>query len=125
MSDVAVKNIIEKRLGDNWVLSQISWENMKYSPKRGESFVEANVIETDSFKSSFDCMTRIYTVTIKIFVPRNSGVELISSYADQLKTLFEGYKEGFFHCIKGRSENPGAKGNWYRRHVILKCKYKG
>lgn len=124
MSDEIVKEIVETRIQDNWVLTDVDYENIRYNPKRGIPFITPIINGDGVEKRGLNCKREDYTVLIEIRVQKNTGTALIASYAKQLKELFEGYTEGNFYCVKGYTQNIGNQGQWYQRNVVLTCRYK-
>jgi len=124
MSDTTVRNIIEKRLQDNWVLTPIDFDNLRFKLKRGSPFIAVVISEDDSRNKGFKCVQRVYSLTIEVRVPKNSGSVTIDSYCVLLKSLFEGYSEGDFFCLSGRTVRAGNSKQWLQKNVIFQCKYK-
>lgn len=123
MSDEIVRQIIETRLQDNWIETQIDWDNIRFNPKRGDAFISPIISEDESEIKGINCIKRKYTLLIEVRVSKNSGTALVNSYATQLKNLFEGYAEDNFYCLKGRTERVGNSKQWHQRNVILQCRY--
>lgn len=123
MSETIVREIVETRIQDNWVATEVDWDNVKYNPKAGTPYITPVISEVDSIRRSKKCIKRTYTVIVEIRVAKNSGTNIIGGYANVIKNLFEGYAEGHFICIKGRVERVGHIGKWYQRNVILDCRY--
>lgn len=124
MSEEIVRNIIETRLQDNWVLTDIDWDNIKYVPKIGTAFITPMIDESDAEVKGLGCIKRTYTLLIEVRAPRNKGTAVVNSYIEALKTLFGGYIEGNFYCLKGRSQRVGITRQWFQKNVIFTCKYK-
>lgn len=124
MSDIIVRKIIENRIRDNWALTPVDYDNLRFRPKRGESFISVIISENKPKPKGFKCTQRNYTLLIEVRVPKNSSTVTIDSYVRILKDLFEGYSEGNFYCLTGQSLRIGNSGQWYQKNVVLSCKYK-
>ena len=124
MSDLIVRNIVEQRLKNNWVLTDIDYENIKYVPKRGTPFITPYISEMDSDVKGIKCQVKLYTILIEVRVPKNKGTITMDSYIRELKGLLGGYQEGNFYCLKGHAERVGGAQQWYQKNVIFQCKYK-
>ena len=124
MSDIIVRKIIENRIKNNWVLTPVDYDNLRFKPKRGQSFISVIVSENPSKPKGFKCTQRSYSLLIEVRVPKNSSLVTIDSYTGILKDLFEGYEEGNFYCLTGYSVRVGNSGQWYQKNVVLQCKYK-
>ena len=119
MADQEVRILLEKRLEDNWVLTPIDWDNIRFIPKRGDSFITPIISEDESKRAGFNCMYRYYTFLIKVWVPKNSGTTVAMSYTSALKDLFEGYQDSGLYVIKGLTQRIGLINQWHQENVIL------
>ena len=124
MSEEIVRGIIEARIQDNWVLTDVDWDNIRYIPKAGTPFISPIVSNDSSNKKGFKCIQQIYTLLIEVRVPKNTGTATINGYVDALKTLFDGYEVGNFYCLKGHAVRVGTSKQWFHKNVIFQCKYK-
>lgn len=124
MSDEIVRNIIETRLQDNWVLTEIDYDGVRYVPRKGVSFISPMISEVPARQKGFKCISRTYTLLVEVRVPKNTGTATINSYCDALKTLLEGYEEGNFYCMAGEAARVGNSKQWYQKNVTFVCKYK-
>ena len=124
MSDSIVNEIIETRLNDNWALTPIDWDNIRYVPNQGEAFITPIISNVSSNIKAFRCSEELYTLIIEVRVKDNTGLKVISSYCDTLKNLFVGYTEGNFRCVKGYIQRIGKAGKWYQKNVVFECRYK-
>lgn len=124
MSNEIVKQIVETRLYDNWVLTEVGYENIRFKPKRGIPFISVVVSENVPNRKSFKCKNENYSLMFEVRVPKNTGTSTINSYVEELIKLFEGYEEGLFRSFKGYADNIGITNQWFQKNVIFECKYK-
>ena len=124
MSDEIVREIIETRLADNWALTDVDYDGVRYVPTNGKPFITPLISEDQAVIKGFKCITRGYTLLIEVRVPKNSGTAVINSYCTQLKALFERYEEGNFYCLSGVAMRIGNSKQWYQKNVVFTCKFK-
>lgn len=123
MSDLIVKQIIEKRLNDNWELTPIAWDNLNFHPDDGISYIAPILTPVDSIRRGFGCLRTQYLLTIEIRVKKGEGGKNAESYCDLLKSFFVGFQSGNFNCIKGHSQRIGFNRQWFQKNLLLTCYY--
>lgn len=121
--ETVVRRIVEKQLQDNWTLTKIAFDNVKFIPVRGVDFIRCIIEQSGKQKISSNCTRRDYTVLIEVKVAANSGTVTINSHCDLLKNLFDGFSSGHFNCLNGSIERVGKVKEWFQKNVILDCKY--
>jgi len=116
--------IIEQRLADTWAATPIDYDNVEFNPVVGQAFVRLQVEWVESAITSIGGRVKGEGyIDLSIFVPSNTGTQLVSSYADILAGIFNKYREGALECRAARTQRVGKQEEWYQMKVIIPFKY--
>jgi len=116
--------LIENRLRDNWTDTLIDWDNVEFTPVRGVSFVRLQTEWTDTNSVSVGGRDRGEGyVNLSIFVPANTGTEVVSKMADDISIIYNKWSTGDLKFHVARTVRIGQQEQWYRLDVLVPFTY--
>jgi len=112
-----IRTAIEGRLSDNWTATDISWDNVPYTPKTSTPFIRPLIDEVDSYQISMadtPCHRVIGIIHILIMVPTGTGTQTARGYSDTLGDLFRNADFSDILCRSPKTVRVGDIGEHYQ-----------
>jgi len=124
MSNQIVNDILEKRLNTEWVnRTPIAWDNLDYTPVRGEAFIRSILEAIGSDLMGITCLRVDYLYTIQVFTPSNEGVTSNLILADYVTAIFKNFGEGHLTVHQIATQRVGDEEEWHQRNVLIDVTY--
>jgi len=121
-----IRQAIESRFSTNWIATDVSWDNVPYTPDANTAFVRLMINEVDSFQASIatvPCHRFIGIIHILIMVPVGTGTNTARGYADDAATIFRNANFDGIQCRSPRIVRVGDIGEHYQYSVMLNFWY--
>lgn len=111
---------IEQRLQDNWIMTPIDFDNVKFVPVIGTAFIRLQIqwLAT-AFTSVGGRAKGEGFISISIFVPADEGTDNINGMADTIAGIFNRYQSGTLICKAAAINRIGSQENWYQLQVLI------
>jgi len=120
----AATSSIEDRLRANWTDTLIDWDNVEFTPVRGVSFVRLQIEWTSTDTVSVGGRDRGEGyINLSVFVPANTGTEVVTKMADDLSVIFNKWDDGSIRFKVARTIRIGQQEQWYRLDVLVPFTY--
>ncbi len=118
MSWANERQSIESRLSANWSTTPIAWENVDFEPPDNSSWIRATILNGETIYDRFSSKKRhLGIISIQIFSPLNQGASTARSYADTIKSIFDGQEFGGVSCQASSIVNVGNLNGWYQLNL--------
>jgi hypothetical protein len=120
MPDYQVNEILVNRLRDQWMnRTEIAWDNVKFTPKRGEAFIRYTLDCYDSDAINIQCQKLYYLLTLQVFTPTSEGPDESLVLSEYLRDIFVGFRVDKLTVVNIRSERVGEEEEYYQRQVLI------
>ncbi len=124
MSNKTVNDILQRRLNDTWGgQTPIVYDNMDFTPTRGEAFIRCVLDAVESRQISMKCTRTEYVFTVQVFTPSNEGVDYNLILSDDVINTFMGYSEDDLIVLNSYTERTGEEEEWHQRNVRITLTY--
>lgn len=117
-----IRAAIETRFNTNWTTTDISWDNVKYTPDPEESFVRLIIDEVDAYQSamgSIPCHRFTGIIHIMIMVPVGTGTNTARGYADAASDIFRNANFSGIQCRTPKIVRVGDVGEYYQISCLI------
>jgi len=117
-----IRQAIESRFLTNWTATDISWDNVPYTPDANTAFVRLMINEVDAFQASIasiPCHRIIGIIHILIMVPVGTGTNIARGYADTAAGIFRNADFDDIHCRSPRIARVGDIGEHYQISTLI------
>ena len=112
-----IREAIEARLSDNWTSTDISWDNVPYTPEANTAFIRLMIDEVDSRQVSMadtPCHRIFGIIHIPIMVPVGTGTDTAKGYSDALGDIFRNADFSSIICRSPKTVRVGDVGEHYQ-----------
>jgi len=117
-----IRQAIESRFLTNWTATDVSWDNIPYTPNANTAFVRLMIDEIDSFQASMatiPCHRIIGIIHILIMVPIGTGTHVARVYADDAAAIFRNANFDGIQCRSPRIVRVGDIGEYYQISTLI------
>jgi hypothetical protein len=117
-----IRIAIESRFDTNWSATDISWDNVPYTPEANTAFVRLMINEVDTFQASIatvPCHRTIGIIHILIMVPVGTGTQIARGYADDVAGIFRNANFDDIQCRSPRIVRVGDIGEHYQISCLI------
>jgi hypothetical protein len=121
-----IRQAIESRFKTNWTATDISIDNVSYTPDANTAFVRLQIREFDAFQSSMattPCHRFIGIIHIQIMVPVGTGTNIARGYADDAADIFRNASFSNVQCKSPRIIRVGDIGEHFQYSVLINFWY--
>lgn len=112
-----IRTAIESRLSANWTTTDISWDNIPYTPLPETPYIRLLINEVDSYQASMaaiPCHRTIGLIHILIMTPVGTGTQTARGYADTLDGIFRNANFSDIICKSPKLVRVGDVGEHYQ-----------
>ena len=117
-----IRAAIEGRLSTNWTSTDISWDNVPYTPEASTAFIRLLIDEVDSNQISIaniPCHRIIGIIHIPIMVPTGTGTQTAKGYSDALGDIFRNANFSDITCRSPKTVRVGDVGEFYQYSFLI------
>ena len=117
-----IREAIETRFSTNWTATDVSWDNVSYTPDSETAFVRLMINEVDSFQVSMataPCHRFTGIIHIQVMVPVGTGTNIARGYADSISAIFRNAVFDDIHCRTPRIVRVGDIGEHYQISCLV------
>ena len=117
-----IRQSIETRLADNWTATDISWDNIPYTPLPETPFIRLLINEVDAQQISManiPCHRIIGIIHILVMVPIGTGTNTARGYVDSLADIFRNANFDGITCRSPKIVRVGDVGEYYQYSVLV------
>ena len=117
-----IREAIESRLNANWSTTDISWDNVSYTPDANTAFIRLLINETDSYQASMantPCHRTIGLIHILVMVPIGTGTNTARGYCDTLAGIFRNASFDDITCKSPKIVRVGDIGEHYQYSILI------
>jgi len=117
-----IQQIIEVRLKDLWIYTDIAWMNVDYKPVVGTEFIQPIIMEDNAQMMAGIAHAGLFreegALHIIVNVPAKGGMNRAFFLASELADIFRGYEEGGLFLGVSTALRIGETREWYKVNVI-------
>ena len=117
-----IRQAIEVRFTTNWTATDVSIDNVPYTPNANTAFVRLMINEVDTFQASIattPCHRFIGIIHVLIMVPVGTGTNVARGYADDVAGIFRNADFDDIQCRSPRIARVGDVGEFFQYSVLV------
>ena len=119
-----IQNICTEYLSSNWNKTPIAYDNVTYTPVKGQSWIRCGLRPVNSENASIgdNCKRDSALFYIQIFTPVDTGSGKAYQYAKELEILFSNKVINGVNFYQADTNYVGDDGlGWFQLNVLVPC----
>ena len=116
-----IRQAIEERFSTNYTTTDISWDNVPYTPDPATAFVRLLINEVDVYQASMantPCHRFIGLIHAMVMVPTGTGTNTARGYADTIADIFRNANFDDITCRSPKIVRVGDIGEHFQISII-------
>ena len=117
-----IRAAIETRFSTNWTATDISWDNVPFTPDPETAFVQLLINEVDAYQVSMataPCHWFTGIIHVVIMVPVGTGTHTARGYADSVAAIFRNAIFSNINCRTPRIIRVGDVGEYFQYSCLV------
>lgn len=119
-----IQNTCTEYLSNNWSATPIAYDNVIYTPTKGQSWIRCGLRPVDSENAAIGdrCKRDSALFYIQIFTPTDVGTKEAYGYAKDLEILFSNKVINGVNFYQADTNYVGDDGlGWFQLNVLVPC----
>jgi len=122
MSFATVRRDIEKRFDTNWATTVVKWDNVDFTPPKGNYWVDFSIRDGATNRKNIGAQgtfRHFGFISAQIYAPKGTGTQTIREHADSIASIFRDVKFNGITCQEAEVVNVGEQGPYYQMNLIV------